>query len=43
MTDFQPVMLEQLRNEPGVEQAEVIDIGLEDLFKDFVKGRKGTP
>ena len=41
VTDFQPEMLEKLRAQTGVEQAEVIDIGLEDLFKDFVKGRKG--
>jgi ABC-2 type transport system ATP-binding protein len=41
--DFQPQQVEELRSQPGVEHAEVIDLGLEELFKDFIRGRKGVP
>lgn len=40
--DFTPETVQQLREQPGVEHVEVTDLGLEELFKDFVKGRKGT-
>jgi ABC-2 type transport system ATP-binding protein len=42
VSDFSPEMAEQIRSQPGVEHVEVQDIGLEDLFKDFIRGRKGT-
>jgi ABC-2 type transport system ATP-binding protein len=38
--DFSPEKVEQIRAESGVEHVEVIDLGLEDLFKDFIKGQR---
>jgi len=38
--DFTPEVVQQIRAQEGVENVEVIDLGLEDLFKDFIKGRK---
>ena len=32
--------VQQIRDQEGVEHVEVIDLGLEDLFKDFIKGRR---
>ncbi len=37
---FAPDKAELVRNQPGVEHVEVIDLGLEDLFKDLVKGQR---
>jgi ABC-2 type transport system ATP-binding protein len=39
--DFAPEKVEQVRATGGVEHVEVLDVGLEDLFKDFVKGQRG--
>ena len=38
--DFTPETVQQIRDQEGVEHVEVIDLGLEDLFKDFIKGRR---
>lgn len=43
VSDFSPEKVEQIRSENGVDHVEVIDIGLEDLFKDFIKGERTTP
>ncbi len=43
LSDFQAEQLEQIASQPGVEHAEVMDLGLEELFKDFIRGRKGLP
>jgi len=40
VSDFRPEVVQQIRGEAGVEQVEVIDLGLEEVFKDYVKGRK---
>ncbi|MBN2561195.1 MAG: ABC transporter ATP-binding protein [Phycisphaerae bacterium] len=37
---FTPATLDYLRNRCPVENVEVIDLGLEDVFKDYVKGRR---
>ncbi|MCP4663823.1 MAG: ABC transporter ATP-binding protein [bacterium] len=37
---FSPDTVEYLRNRFPVENIDVIDLGLEDVFKDFVKGRR---
>ena len=34
--------LDLVRRQPGVDHVEVIDLGLEDLFKDLVKGQRGA-
>jgi ABC-2 type transport system ATP-binding protein len=38
--DFSPEKVIRLREENAVDHVEVIDLGLEDVFKDFVKGRR---
>ena len=38
--DFGPEKLEHVRALEGVAHVEVVDIGLEDLFKDIVKGQR---
>lgn len=38
--DFTPEKFAQVRAYNEVEQATVVDLGLEELFKDFVKGRR---
>ena len=38
--DFSADKVQQIRAESAVEHVEVIDIGLEDLFKDFIKGQR---
>ena len=38
---FKPASVEAMRSQPGVEHVEIIDLGLEELFKDFLRGRKG--
>ena len=40
--DFTPEVAVQLRAQPGVDHVEVIDIGLEDLFKDVIRGRRAA-
>jgi ABC-2 type transport system ATP-binding protein len=40
VVDYAPESLDQIESLDGVENAEVIDIGLEDLFKDLVKGQR---
>ena len=42
MSDFGPEKLEHVRALEGVAHVEVVDIGLEDLFKDIVKGQRAT-
>lgn len=42
ITDFKPEIVQEIGAADGVEQVEVIDVGLEDLFKDFVKGQRST-
>ena len=37
---FSPVMLDELRHAYPVEFIEVLDLGLEDVFKDFIRGRR---
>jgi ABC-2 type transport system ATP-binding protein len=41
--DFTPETVEQMRSQQGVEHVEVVDLGLEDLFKDFIRGRRAVP
>jgi ABC-2 type transport system ATP-binding protein len=38
--DFSPEKVEQVRAFDGVEHVEVVDLGLEELFKDIVKGQR---
>lgn len=40
VADFSPEKVQQIRAENAVDNAEVIDLGLEDLFKDFIKGKR---
>ena len=42
VADFTPQTVQQIRAEDGVEHVEVIDIGLEDLFKDFIRGQRAV-
>jgi len=39
---FSPSTLEYLRTKYSLDNVEVIDLGLEDVFKDLIKGRKST-
>ncbi|HUU85680.1 MAG TPA: ABC transporter ATP-binding protein [Phycisphaerae bacterium] len=39
---FSPATLEFVRGKYAVDSIEVIDLGLEDVFKDFVKGRRAS-
>ena len=39
---FSPAILETLRSSYPVETLEVIDLGIEDVFKDYVKGRRAS-
>jgi ABC-2 type transport system ATP-binding protein len=41
--DFTPEKAQQVQGLEGVEHVEVVGVGLEDLFKDIVKGQRGTP
>ena len=43
VNDFAPDKVERLRDQDAVEHVEVIDLGLEDLFKDFIKGQRAQP
>jgi ABC-2 type transport system ATP-binding protein len=38
--DFAPEKAEQVRAMDGVEHVNVIDLGLEELFKDFIRGQR---
>ena len=38
--DFSPEKVQQVRALDGVERADVIDLGLEELFKDFIRGQR---
>jgi ABC-2 type transport system ATP-binding protein len=38
--DFSPEKVQQVRAIEGVERADVIDLGLEELFKDFIRGQR---
>jgi ABC-2 type transport system ATP-binding protein len=38
---FSPAMVEHLRGTYPIENLEVQDLGLEEIFKDYVRGRKG--
>ena len=40
VSDFTLDKVQQIQAQEGVDHVEVIDLGLEDLFKDFVRGRK---
>jgi ABC-2 type transport system ATP-binding protein len=39
---FSPGTLEHLQNTHPIESVEVLDLGLEEVFKDFVKGRRAS-
>ena len=41
--DFSPATVERLRATNRLEQVEVIDLGLEDIFKDYVRGWRASP
>ena len=40
--DFRPEKVQQIRAGNAVDHVEVIDLGLEDLFKDFIKGQRAA-
>lgn len=40
--DFTAEKVQQIRAQDAVDHVEVIDLGLEDLFKDFVKGQRAA-
>jgi ABC-2 type transport system ATP-binding protein len=40
--DFSADKVKQVESQDGVENVEVLDVGLEDLFKDFVKGQRAV-
>jgi ABC-2 type transport system ATP-binding protein len=40
--EFKPETVEQIRAQEGVENVEVIDLGLEELFKDFIRGQRAV-
>lgn len=39
---FTPATIEQLKSKHPVDSVEVIDLGLEDVFKDFIRGRRAS-
>jgi ABC-2 type transport system ATP-binding protein len=41
--DFSPEKVQQVQATEGVEQVRVVDLGLEELFKDFIRGQRVTP
>jgi ABC-2 type transport system ATP-binding protein len=41
--DFTPAKLQQVQSLDGVEHARAIDLGLEELFKDFIRGQRVSP
>ncbi|MFH1919580.1 MAG: ABC transporter ATP-binding protein [Planctomycetota bacterium] len=42
VSDYSPEKAEKIRAQSAVEHVEVVDLGLEDLFKDFVKGQRAA-
>jgi ABC-2 type transport system ATP-binding protein len=40
--DFSPEKVEEVRGQNAVDHVEVIDLGLEELFKDFIKGQRAA-
>jgi len=42
VADFVPEIVARIQAEEGVEHVEVIDLGLEELFKDFVRGQRAV-
>ncbi len=38
--DFSPAVVEQVRSQAPVDHVEVLEIGLEDIFKDIIRGQK---
>ena len=40
--DFKDSTAEQIRGTNGVENVEVIDLSLEDIFKDYIRGRRAS-
>lgn len=38
--DFSPELVPQIQHENSIQHVEVLDLSLEDVFKDYVKGRK---
>ena len=40
--DFTAEKLQQIRTQNSVDHVEVIDLGLEDLFKDFIRGKRAA-
>ena len=42
VSGFSSENVEQLRAENDVDQIEVIDLGLEDIFKDLIRGRRAS-
>jgi ABC-2 type transport system ATP-binding protein len=40
VSDFTPETVHRISAVPGVAHVEVIDLGLEDLFKDFIRGQR---
>lgn len=43
VSEFSQETVQRLRAQDGVDHVEVIDLGLEDLFKDYIKGRRALP
>jgi len=41
--DFSPEKVQQVQATEGVEQTSVLDVGLEELFKDFIRGQRVSP
>ena len=42
VSDFSPDKVAQIRLQNAVENVDVIDLGLEDLFKDYVRGQRAA-
>jgi len=42
VADFTPEIVQGIRAEEGVEHVEVVDLGLEELFKDFIRGKRAV-
>ena len=42
VADFTPQAVQQVEAADGVENVEVVDIGLEELFKDFIRGQRAV-
>ena len=41
--DFSPEKVGQVQAIDGVEHVNVVDLGLEELFKDFIRGQRAAP